>query len=528
MITPAPPPSARPEGGVGGSSPPPLRRRRPNSSFSRRLKLRQSSSRSGGPWLPPPGPPLGPSGPREPRPQLGSFKDIDGDSVRLQWERLGSRSAAARRALPRELGNRTPQPLQAGAGARASENARNPTILVTLDRRLQRSEVDLVPHQQLGHVAGADLGEHLVDFHGLRLACRRRSVDHVQQQVGVHGLLERGAERRYQPMRQVAHESDGVGQHHVARVGLRLVRTHFGQPYAPRGRIQGGEQLVGGVGVGVRKRIEQRRLAGVGIADDRDRKHIAPDARAALHGALLLQLIQLSLQDLDSCCDVAPIELQLLLARTAGLAQAAALALEVAPAAHQPCRKMLQARELHLQLALAGLRALREDLQDQLGAIEHAALQRLLQVALLPGRELVVEHYGGGVELLGGAQVLCDLARAGIQLGIRPAAPAADQPVPRHPGALHQAHDFFNALRVAGVAEVEAYDDRRPRVGGLGGALQQTYASGSLSAPRLIGRDGTTVEIACLYTICVTELRSSTTYWSNDSIWPCSLMPLTR
>ncbi len=41
-------------------------------------------------------------------------------------------------------------------------------------------------------------------------------------------------------------------------------------------------------------------------------------------------------------------------------------------------------------------------------------------------------------------------------------------------------------------------------------------------------RAGTTVEIACLYTICVTVFLSRTTYWSNDSIWPCSLMPLTR
>src|SRR6516165_565830 len=41
-------------------------------------------------------------------------------------------------------------------------------------------------------------------------------------------------------------------------------------------------------------------------------------------------------------------------------------------------------------------------------------------------------------------------------------------------------------------------------------------------------RAGTTVEIACLYTIWVTVFLSNTTYWSNDSICPCSLMPLTR
>src|SRR5438876_9330497 len=72
MSAPAPPPSPRTLGGRGGSSPEPRPRRR-KISESRRLKLRHSSSRSGGPWLPPPGP----CGPREPpRPQFGSFNDI--------------------------------------------------------------------------------------------------------------------------------------------------------------------------------------------------------------------------------------------------------------------------------------------------------------------------------------------------------------------------------------------------------------------------------------------------------------------
>src|SRR5207244_5951415 len=83
---PAPPPKRHDDGGSGGSSPPP-RRRRPNNSLSLRLKLRHSSSRSGGPWLPPPGP----CGPREPpRPQLGSFNDMDGQLVRVvNRQRLG-------------------------------------------------------------------------------------------------------------------------------------------------------------------------------------------------------------------------------------------------------------------------------------------------------------------------------------------------------------------------------------------------------------------------------------------------------
>src|SRR5207244_10483960 len=108
----------------------------------------------------------------------------------------------------------------------------------------------------------------------------------------------------------------------------------------------------------------QRRVAGVGVTHDRYREDVAAGARAALHASSLAQALELVLQHAHAFVDVAPVELDLLLARAAGLAEAAALALEVRPAAHQARRQPLELRELHLQLAFRGLRALREDLQD--------------------------------------------------------------------------------------------------------------------------------------------------------------------
>src|SRR3954447_24511334 len=166
---PAPPPKARPEGGAGGSPRGP-RARLPKSSARRRLKLRHSSSRSGGPWLPPPGP----CGPREPRPQLGSFKDME--SVRLQslgfGNRFGSR-ASRRRPLPGEFDDRVAQSVQACSGARAHENARNPTILGALDPRrelISRADgVDLVPDEQPWRIARRDFGQDAVHLRRLLL-----------------------------------------------------------------------------------------------------------------------------------------------------------------------------------------------------------------------------------------------------------------------------------------------------------------------------------------------------------------------
>src|SRR5581483_4252344 len=156
-----------------------------------------------------------------------------------------------------------------------------------------------------------------------------------------------------------------------------------GDPHAPRRGVEGREELVGLVRLGFRQRVEERGLAGVRVADERDREHLAAHAAATLQDPLLLQLLELALEEADLLGDVAPVELELRLARAAGLAQAAALALEVGPAAHQARREVLQVGELDLELAFARLRALREDLEDELGAVEHAQAELLLQVALL-------------------------------------------------------------------------------------------------------------------------------------------------
>src|SRR5512147_660822 len=159
----------RPEGPGGRSPPPP---RRPNRSFRRRLKLRHSSSRSGGPWLPP--------GPRLPpwRPQFGSFSDM---VARLQRNQFGRRVARLPRL--RGLGDRAAKLGEPGASARAQKNAMNPTILVALDARGEARDIGLVPDQDLRDRAGADFREHLVHLGGLLLAYGRGTVHDVQQQV---------------------------------------------------------------------------------------------------------------------------------------------------------------------------------------------------------------------------------------------------------------------------------------------------------------------------------------------------------
>ena len=73
-------------------------------------------------------------------------------------------------------------------------------------------------------------------------------------------LLQRRAERVDELVGQLADEADGVGQQVVAPA----------EPPAARRRVERVEQPVAHADLGARERVEQRRLAGVRVADERD------------------------------------------------------------------------------------------------------------------------------------------------------------------------------------------------------------------------------------------------------------------
>jgi hypothetical protein len=106
--------------------------------------------------------------------------------------------------------------------------------------------------------------QHALHFLDLLGVVRVGRIDHVQQQVGVGGFLQRGLEGVDEAVRQVADEADGVGQRH------RAPRLRIAQVQLAGGGVQRGEQLVGRIGARLDQRVEQRRLAGVGVADDGD------------------------------------------------------------------------------------------------------------------------------------------------------------------------------------------------------------------------------------------------------------------
>ncbi len=144
------------------------------------------------------------------------------------------------------------------------------------------------------------------------------------------------------------------------------------------------------------QRVEQGGFAGIGVADQRHHRVRHALARLAVQAAGALDLFQF-LADLgDALADQAAVGFDLGFARPAQKAEAAALALQMGPAAHQPAALIGQMGELNLKPPFARLGALAEDFQDQRRAVEHLGLPGPLQIALLDRRQLRIDddHLG--------------------------------------------------------------------------------------------------------------------------------------
>src|ERR1700676_1264431 len=74
----------------------------------------------------------------------------------------------------------------------------------------------------------------------------------------------------------------------------------------------------------------------------------------------------------------------------ASRADTAAQTREFFASAGQPGKQIIQLREFHLKLAFTGARMARENVEDQLRAINHAAAHAFFKIAKLPGSQIVI------------------------------------------------------------------------------------------------------------------------------------------
>jgi hypothetical protein len=236
----------------------------------------------------------------------------------------------------------------------------------------------------------------------------------VEDQISLEGLFQSGRKAFHELMRKSADEAHRVGHEVAAALLLE----------SPRRRVERLEEAIVDGDAGAGERVEERRLAGVRVAGERDRRRVGAKPLASARLALPAEALEAPSQDGDSSARESAVRLKLGLAGAsrpdAAVHSARAEALEVLPHAAHAREVVLELRQLDLELSLGAVRVLREDVEDQLGAVDDPRLQLVLELSLLGRAQLVVDEQRlrahGLVRLL----ELDELALADEGPGVRP------------------------------------------------------------------------------------------------------------
>jgi hypothetical protein len=150
-------------------------------------------------------------------------------------------------------------------------------------------------------------------------------------------------------------------------------------------RVERREQLVGGArDLGADEGVEERRLAGVRVADDADRRPEPTIATPCGRRPLLADVLDALLHLGDAGPDDPPVGLELGLAGTPRPDPAAGPR-QVGPQTREARQLVLELGELDLEAALVGLRVLGEDVEDEPAPVDHLDREQLLERPLLRG-----------------------------------------------------------------------------------------------------------------------------------------------
>src|ERR1700722_8249396 len=246
---------------------------------------------------------------------------------------------------------------------------------------------------------------------------RIRNIADVQDDRGFLHFFESGAKRGEQSFWEIADESDCVG-HEDAAVG--------GETDGADRRVECREHARGDEDFGMAERIEERRFAGVGVADKRDGAQRNGVARVAAQRALLADFVDRFLNFGDAIANAAAVGFEFFFAGTANTDATCATTRTARPASAALAAKarhrgtlsgearqhVVELCKLDLELAFTASCVLRKDIEDELRAINHATLGCLFDVALLHRREVAVENDERGFMRRGFGTDLIEFAAA--------------------------------------------------------------------------------------------------------------------
>ncbi len=231
---------------------------------------------------------------------------------------------------------------------------------------------------------------------------------------------------------QVFDEPDRVAEQYVAPVG--------DGPF-PRSRIKRREELVGCKNIGAGNGIHQSALAGIRIADERNR-HMISTLRHHLPPELF-NVLEFSFQFVDTAIDQPAVRFKLLFTRTAPGSHTTFDPLQVAPHALQPRSKIEQLSQFDLQLRFVGPGPTGKDVEDDFTAINNNRIQFAFQVPSLARAQRVIEHDKLGSQPVDHRLQLFELPAAHYRGGVGCAAFLSECADDFNAGRLHKSPEFL-------------------------------------------------------------------------------------
>jgi hypothetical protein len=233
-------------------------------------------------------------------------------------------------------------------------------------------------------------------------------------------------------------------------VSLSKTRRREGRVSARTG-VEGGEYACIRHHARVGHRVEQggfAALVGSPPCQRPERNRVAlPPVRLVRYARL-----QIVAQHLDFAPDSAPVGFEFGFTGTAR-ADSASQTRHLFAVAGQARLQVHQLGQFHLQAAFPRAGAAREDVEDQLCPIQHSCRQGVFEVALLCGRQIVVEHHQIGAKRTRQRGQFTDLALAQQRGGIGRLARLADAVQHQRACARSQLSQFVEGF--FGIARAE-------------------------------------------------------------------------
>jgi hypothetical protein len=241
--------------------------------------------------------------------------------------------------------------------------------------------VTFIEYQYLRDLIQIQVLQDPVDGGDLDVEVGSAAIDDMEEQVGIAQFFQCRTKGTEEVFGKVANKSDCIGDDDF------LIMW---EAQAPAGGVEGFKDAIVSGHLALGQRIQQGRLASVGIPDNRDDGYRVPDASRSTLVLVARKDHQLSLQVADAISDSAAVSFQLRFPR-ASRADPASQSRQARAVPREAWQQIAKLCEFDLDLSFTAVGSPGEDVEDQLSAVDDFDIREFSNRPGLGRREVLIE-----------------------------------------------------------------------------------------------------------------------------------------